>query len=159
MTLLAWRFAALLIAALSLGPSFAHLLEAPPRLKVWPPELWRETTVFNGQFKLFGILGGPLDGGVILVVGILAFLMRHERPAFWFALAAAVLFAASLIAWLSIVAPANSVLATWKPGPIPADFTAVRNRWETGHIIIAAIKIAAFSALALAAIWPAGQRA
>ncbi|MFN3511659.1 MAG: hypothetical protein ACK41C_01330 [Phenylobacterium sp.] len=158
MTLLAWRFAALLIAALSLGPSFAHLLEAPPRLKVWSPELWREATVFNGQFKLFGVLGGPLDAGAIVVVGALAFLMRHDRPGFWLALAAAVLFAASLAVWLSVVAPANSVLATWKPGPIPPDFAIVRNRWETGHIVIATIKIAAFSALALAVAWPSSPR-
>lgn len=29
----------LLLAVLSLGPSFAHVLEAPPRLFVWAPEL------------------------------------------------------------------------------------------------------------------------
>ena len=33
---------ALLLAALSLGASYAHVLEAPPRLNDWPPELWRE---------------------------------------------------------------------------------------------------------------------
>lgn len=28
---------ALLLGALSLGPSFAHVLEAYPRLTIWPP--------------------------------------------------------------------------------------------------------------------------
>lgn len=32
-------FATLLFTALSLGPSFAHVLEALPRLTVWSPEL------------------------------------------------------------------------------------------------------------------------
>ena len=58
-----WSFLVLLAMALSLGPSFAHLLEAPPRLTVWPPELWREATVFNGQFVYFAVLGAPLDVG------------------------------------------------------------------------------------------------
>ncbi|MGO4572822.1 hypothetical protein [Microvirga sp. 2TAF3] len=82
MGLLVWRFLALVISALSLGPSFAHALEALPRLTVWSPELWREATVFNGQFQLFGILGGPLDGGAILVAGILAYWVRKDRPDF-----------------------------------------------------------------------------
>ena len=34
-----WSFVGVLVMALSFGPSFAHLLEAPPRLAVWPPEL------------------------------------------------------------------------------------------------------------------------
>lgn len=79
----------LLLAALSLGPSFAHVLEAPPRLFVWAPELWREATVFNGQFVLFAKVGGPLDVTTILAACFLSYLLANERPAFWFALAGA----------------------------------------------------------------------
>ena len=32
--------ATLLVAALSLGPSFAHVLESGPRLGEWPPPWW-----------------------------------------------------------------------------------------------------------------------
>jgi hypothetical protein len=139
----------LVVAALSLGPSFAHVLEAPPRLTGWSPELWRETTVFNGQFTLFATIGAPLDVGAILLTGASAWLVRHEPRQFRFALGSAVLFAAALATWLAVVAPANAVLATWRPGPIPADFVAIRNRWETGHMIIAALKLAGLSALGL----------
>jgi hypothetical protein len=58
---------AVTIAALSLGPSFAHVLESIPRLKQWSPELWRETTVFNAQ----------------------SWLLRYDRLPLRFALAAA----------------------------------------------------------------------
>jgi hypothetical protein len=51
---------ALVLAALDLAPSPAHALEAPPRLARWPIELWRETTVSNGQFAVLGVIGGPL---------------------------------------------------------------------------------------------------
>jgi Domain of unknown function (DUF1772). len=145
------RCLTLVIAALSLGPSFAHLLEAGPRLMVWSPELWRDATVFNGQYRLFGILGGPLDGGAILLAGALAYGLRKEAG-FRFALAGAILYLVSLGVWLSVVAPVNAELATWQPGPIPEDFAALRNRWETGHIVMTFLKLAGFTALVLSVL-------
>ncbi|MBZ6076392.1 DUF1772 domain-containing protein [Microvirga puerhi] len=148
----ALRCGVLVIAALSLGASFAHVLEALPRLTVWSPELWRQATVFNGQYQVFGWLGGPLDIGAILLAGILAFTLRRERPAFWFALIGALLFAVSLTMWLSVVAPANAILATWQPGPLPEDFFVIRNRWEFGHIVIASLKLVGFITLVLSVL-------
>jgi hypothetical protein len=46
-----------------------------------------------------------------------------------------------------LVAPANAVLATWTPGPLPADFAAVRWRWESGHMVVAALKALGLVAL------------
>ncbi len=144
----------LLLAALSLGPSFAHVLEAPPRLFVWTPELWREATVFNGQFAFFAKIGGPLDVTAILAACFLSYLLANERPAFRFALAGAVFFAGGLAAWFTLVAPANAILATWKPGPIPPDFEAVRLRWETGHMVVAALKVLGFGSISIALLAP-----
>jgi hypothetical protein len=147
--LLFWSTLTALVAALSLGPSFAHVLEAPPRL-VWSPDLWREATVFNAQFRFFAAVGAPLDIAGILCPGLLSFLLRDDMPAFRFALAATVLYAAALAAWFLLVNPANAVLATWVPGPIPPDFDAVRLRWEIGHMVVAAFKLAGFLSLAFA---------
>lgn len=144
----------LLLAALSLGPSFAHVLEAPLRLFVWAPELWREATVFNGQFALFAKVGGPLDVTTILAACFLSYLLANERPAFWFALAGAAFFAGGLAAWFTLVAPANAILATWKPGPIPPDFEAIRLRWETGHMAVAALKVLGFGSISIALLAP-----
>lgn len=137
-----WSFFAILVMALSLGPSFAHLLEAPPRLTAWPPELWREATVFHGQFAYFAIVGAPLDVGAIVLGAIMTFVARRRRPAFRLAMAGTILFALSLATWVSMVAPMNAILAQWVPGTIPDDFAAVRDRWEAGHIAISAIKTA-----------------
>jgi hypothetical protein len=155
MMLRVWSLAALTLAALSLGPSFAHVLEAPPRLMVWPPELWREATVFNGQFRLFALIGGPLDIAAILMTAALAFLLRDNRSRFRFASAGALFFAIGLAVWFAWVEPANRVLATWQPGPIPEDFFAIRNRWETGHMAVAALKLIGFMA-ATFAVMPDG---
>lgn len=145
-----WSLVTLTLAALSLGPSFAHVLEAPPRLTIWSPELWREATVFNGQFQLFALIGGPLDLAAIVSAAALAFLLRGDKRRFRLALAGTILFALGLAVWFGWVAPANGVLATWRPGPIPENFAAIRNRWETGHMAVAALKLLGFMATALA---------
>jgi len=142
-----WSLLTVTVATLSLGPSFAHVLEAPPRL-AWAPDLWRETTVFNAQFWLFAAVGAPLDLAAILCPAVLSTLLRRERPAFYFAAVATLLYALSLAAWFILVNPANAELATWMPGPVPADFDAVRLRWETGHMAVAALKAAGFVTLA-----------
>ena len=145
--LLFWSVLAATIAALSLGPSFAHALESLPRLTKWSPSLWREATVFNGQFLLFAVIGAPLDVAAIACPGLLAWMVRADRPALWFVLASAVLYAVSIALWFALVKPANDVLGTWEPGPIPENFEALRLRWETGHIIIAGTKAAGFISL------------
>ena len=147
-----WAVLTALVAALSLGPSFAHVLESVPRMTVWSPELWRETTVFNGQFQLFATVGAPLDISAITLPAVLAFLLRGQRRAMWLAIATAVLFALSLALWATIVAPANAVLATWTPGPVPDDFEAIRDRWEYGHMCVAAAKAVGVAMLAAALV-------
>ena len=59
-----------------------------------------------------------------------------------------------LIAWASIVAPMNAILAGWKAGPIPTDFAAVRLRWECGHMVVAALKLLALIMIAIAVAMP-----
>jgi len=144
----------LLITALSLAPSFAHVLEAPPRLLVWSPELWRETTVFNGQFQLFAVVGAPIDLAAIVLTAGLTYVLRRERSAFRYSLAGTLLLLLALASWFAMVAPANAVLATWKPGPVAPNFDAVRLRWEIGHMAVAALKALALASTCLAALAP-----
>ncbi|MBW8909610.1 MAG: DUF1772 domain-containing protein [Mesorhizobium sp.] len=147
--LLLWSVLAATVAALSLGPSFAHVLESLPRLTKWSPALWREVTVFNAQFQLFAVIGAPLDIAAILCPALLAWMLRGESSAFWLVLAATLLYAVSLALWLGLVKPANDILATWAPGPIPDNFDAIRLRWETGHMAVTAAKALGFISLCL----------
>jgi len=141
----------LTVAALSLGLSFAHVLEAWPRTFFWPAELWREATVFNRQFVLFLYVGAPLDLAAIGLPALFAYAVRHDRRRLAFAVTASALYAMALIVWASWVAPANDVLASWTPGPLPLDFDEIRAKWESGHIVVAAIKLLGFMAISLAA--------
>ncbi len=149
-----WRVLTLVVSALSLGPSFAHVLEAYPRLSLWTPELWREATEFNGQYMLFAIVGAPLDIGAIAVSGVLAYRTRNDRRASWWAALGALLAGSSLLLWFCVVAQANAVLATWQPGPIPADFAQVQKQWEFGHMGVATLKLLSFASLARATVVP-----
>ncbi|WP_186417226.1 DUF1772 domain-containing protein [Bosea sp. CS1GBMeth4] len=147
-----WQFLAIMLAALSLGPSYAHVLEAVPRLSEWAPELWREATVFAGQFRYFALIGAPVEIGTIVTAGILAVLSRRLRGVFAFALAGCLLYALSLAVWAAWVAPANAILATWQPGPIPPEFDAVRLRWESGHMAVAALKLLGLGAIVISTL-------
>jgi hypothetical protein len=143
---------ALVLAALSLAPSYTHLLEAQPRLEIWSPELWREATVLNGQFRLFAIVGAPLEMATLAFAFLHAWLLRREKRPFHLAGAGALLYLLRFVTWLLWVAPANSVMATWAAGPIPGNFESIRLRWETGHMAIAAIKLVGFILIALSVL-------
>jgi len=145
------RLAALILAALSLGPSFAHLLEHPQRM-AWPPQLWIAATVSGGQYAWFGRVGTVIHPATILVLLLLAWLSRESRPVFVAAAASALFFGAALACWVLVVQPMNVVMAGWRPGTIPSDFEAVRARWEEGHVIVAALKLAGLAAMAFAVL-------
>jgi hypothetical protein len=146
-----WSILTLILAALSLAPSFAHLLEAPPRLRIWPQSLWIETTVMHGQFTLFRNIGGPLDILAIVAAAVLAWLTRDTGAWKW-AAAGALFLALALAVWFLRVAPANTTLAAWAQGAPPVNFEAVRNRWEGGHMIAAALKAVGLVLIALAVV-------
>jgi hypothetical protein len=145
-----WVVLTLSLAALSLAPSFAHVLEAPPRLYDWPAHLWIEATVRHGQFVLFRNIGAPLDIGAIVMAAILAVLL-HRRAGFGWVLTGTALLILALIAWFVVVSPANEVLAGWGAGAVPTDFIPTRDRWEIGHMIVASLKALGFVALAVGA--------
>jgi hypothetical protein len=70
-----------------------------------------------------------------------------RRPGFGLALAAAILFALALALWWVLVYPVNVELAKWVNGPVPADWTAYRARWEWGHAVISLVELAGFAGL------------
>lgn len=152
MFLRAWRFVTLLLAALSLGLSFCHVLEMPAR-RGWDASLWVATTVHGNLYRYFGPQGvGPwIVIGSILGAAVLAFLVRG-RPAFGWALAGAVCLAASNAVWWAAVFPANLELANWLTGPVPDDWARWRDRWEFGHAAVALVTLFGFSALVLSVL-------
>jgi len=141
------RFAALFLAALTLGLNFCHLMQLPSRLG-WDQYLWVGSTVQGGLYAMFGPVGAVIFVATVIALGLLAYFVReHGRPGFALALSAALLFALALVLWWVAVYPVNVELAKWVNGPVPADWTDYRARWEWGHAIIAGVALLGFATL------------
>jgi hypothetical protein len=147
MTLKAVRFAALMLAALTLGMGLCHVLQLPARMG-WDQYLWVGSTVQGGLYSLFGSVGAVIDVATVIALGLLTYLVReHRRPGVMPALSAALLFAIGLLLWWVLVYPVNVELAKWVNGLVPSDWTTYRSRWEWGHAVISLFELAGFVAL------------
>jgi hypothetical protein len=147
MLLKATRFVAVMLAALTLGLSLCHLMQLPSRLG-WDQYLWVGSTMQGGLYATFATLGAVIDVAAVIALALLAYFVReHGRPGFRLALAAAILFVLALVLWWVLVYPVNVELAKWVNGPVPADWTDYRSRWEWGHAIIALVELIGFAAL------------
>lgn len=141
---------ALALVALLLGTSFAHVLE-------WPAKLAYDAALYvRLQTSLYAEWGPPGIGGYLepaAILGTLALaLATRRRATFPFAAAAvAFLLLAFPVVFFWRVAPANEAFrAAAASGVIPADWTAWRDRWETGHAARFGLHLAAFLLLAAA---------
>ncbi len=147
MLLKATRFVAIMLAALTLGLSFCHLMQLSSRLG-WDQYLWVGSTVQGGLYAKFGSIGAVIFVATVIALGLLAYFVReHKRPGFRLALSAALLLVLALILWWVLVYPVNVELARWVNGPVPSDWTDYRARWEWGHAVIALIELVGFAAL------------
>lgn len=147
MTLVAFQFAALILGALSLAFSWAHLMELGARLG-WPAQLWIDSTVGGGLYAEFGRIGAAIELLALVTLALHWFFGRHG-PGGMLGLLAFGLFALGLLVWLFGVLPTNAILAGWadQPGSIPENFLAVSRQWEYCHAVIAVLKLTGFMAL------------
>jgi hypothetical protein len=145
MRLRIWRLLTIMLVALSMGTALCHLLEMPAKLRyeggTW---LMLLHTLYP---PAFGTLGASFEVGAVLAAVVLAFLVRHRRPAFgWTLLGAICIVAADAAFWLW-VAPVNAAMASLTPQTLPADWTSLRNQWEYTHAGRAVLQIAALAFL------------
>jgi Domain of unknown function (DUF1772) len=146
------RFVAILLAALTLGLGFCHLMQLPSRLG-WDQYLWVGSTVQGGLYAAFGSGGAVIFVATVIALALLAYFTReHGRPGFRLALSAALLFALAFVLWWVLVYPVNVELTKWVNGPVPSDWTNYRARWEWGHAIIALTELIGFACLIAAVL-------
>ena len=152
MVLKGTRFVAIMLAALTLGLGFCHLMQLPSRMG-WDQYLWVGSTVQGGLYNLFGSVGAVIFVATVIALALLAYFTReHGRPGFPLALSAALLFTLAFVLWWMLVYPVNVELAKWVTGPVPADWTDYRARWEWGHAITALTEFLSFAALIAAVL-------
>jgi len=90
MFLKAIRFVAIMLAALTLGLGFCHLMQLPARME-WDQYLWVGSTVQGGLYAMFGSIGAVMFVATVIALGLNAYFVReHGRPGFGLALSAAI---------------------------------------------------------------------
>jgi hypothetical protein len=150
------QVAAVMIAAVPAALSFAHALELPGKLRLDEPTYRAVQQIYYPGFTL----GGMAEIPSVLVTALLLYLTAPGTAAFWLVLAALLgLAGMNAVYWL-IVHPVNkhwvggalsaqaaSFFGRAAPSASTADWTALRDRWERGHLMRAAL--AGLSLLAL----------
>lgn len=149
------HFAALLLAAWTMGLEQAHVLEWAPKA-TYPGPLY--TRLQESLYAWFGYIGSVVEVLAVLTGLALAILSRRDRLMRVPLAAAATLEVISLIVFFAVVYPVNFRFPVHGPGIVPADWTALRDRWELGHAIGFALFTAVFSLLLASALRPAAER-
>lgn len=147
MLLRTWRFATLLLTALALALTTAHVLEMPQKL-AYGAELY--SAVNTTLYRWFAIAGGIWSIGAILAAAGLVIFVRDRPDVRRWAIAGTVLLVLWLASWLAIVAPVNDEIAaalSREPARVPALWMEMRARWEWGHALGFILELLAFCAL------------
>jgi MFS family permease len=131
------QFLAVILTAIALIPSGAHLIALP--VKVDMPE--------EPYFVVQQIYRGWAWLGIVIVAAIFAnfasaMLARHHPRQFWLSLAASLLIAATLLIFFTWTYPANQETGNWTS--VTRDWEHLRLQWEYSHAVNAAIIFVAF---------------
>ena len=78
MTLKVVRYLSLLLVALTLGMTFAHVMEIPGKLRL-DGASW--LTVQHNLYVAFGVVGAAIEVLAILMTWLLLLMVRGRRPA------------------------------------------------------------------------------
>jgi hypothetical protein len=98
MSLRAWRFITLVLAALALTMESAHVLELPQKMQ-YDAQMY--SAVNTTLYRYFAIFGGVYQVGSIAAAAILTFLVRRRSPSFGWTLTGALLLLLAFGLWWS----------------------------------------------------------
>src|SRR5262245_15401840 len=146
MLLKLWFLLTLVLTALLLGTTFAHILEVAAKLQ-YDAATW--TRVQQTLYPAFAWIGGPIEIGAIAASVVLAFMLRRNPVPFYLSGGAALYLAIAFFGiWIFVTNAANVEVAQWSPPQsIPADWGAWRHQWEASHAVRFVLHLIAFTAL------------
>jgi cytochrome bd-type quinol oxidase subunit 2 len=136
------KITALILGALVLIPSGAHLLELPHKLAMDRGAYFSAQQLYMG----WALSAVPIVATIVMDILLWRRLRRDERARGAPALASALLIAGGLGIFFVWIYPANRVTQNWTV--IPGDWADLRVRWEYAHAVIAVLTLAAFVCVA-----------
>lgn len=141
--MVALQFLALLLTAIAMVPGGAHAASLLTKLGMSQSDYFIAQMAYNG-WALFGI-------AQIAALGVnlaLTFALRAETAPFRLMLATVICLIAGLAIFFAFTYPVNVATQNWTVAP--ADWPALRWRWEVSHAINAALTLVGFGTLCLA---------
>lgn len=150
--------ATLVLAALALGSTWAHVLELPQKLRLDDAGY---AFVNGALYRWFAVVGAPLSMLAIGCAAALAWRTRDDARARGWTAAGAALLALWLASWALVVQPVNAEIAEAlrdAPASVPARWAERRARWEGGHVLGFALELAAFVAIAVGVLRRSPER-
>lgn len=149
----------LLLVAVAFGQSLAHALELPGKLRLDEAAYRTVQQIYYPGFTIGGV-AEPLG---ILAIGALLYLTPYDTSRFWWTTAALLFLAASHGTYWLMTHPINhfwvegismsgagSSFFSAFAGGTPGDWTELRSRWETSHVIRAGFHTLSLLAIAMA---------
>ena len=138
-------FFALLLTALTLVPSGAHLFELPNKIGLSQEQYFVVQNIYRG-WALFGfVLMGALLANLILAV-----MLRLRRRPFWLPLVTFLCIAGTLVIFFIWTFPANQATNNWTV--VPANWAELRAQWEYSHAASAVLNFFALAAIILSVL-------
>jgi hypothetical protein len=139
------QFLAILLTALALISAAGHLFELPNKIDL-PRDAYLTVQGIYAGWAWFGIV----DLAALVLNVMLAVRLRRHRPAFQFAVIAALCFVVFFAIFFMWTFPANQATANWTS--MPDDWRGLRREWEYSHAVNAVVMLVALCSVTLAVI-------
>jgi hypothetical protein len=143
-------FLSLMLLALALGASLAHLYALPNKMELSREAYLAAQRAYDGWALLGVVVIGTLAATLALTV-----LLRGRGTEFWLAGAAFACVAGTQAIFWSLTWPANQATKNWTA--LPENWVELRRVWEYSHAAGAALNIVAFALLTLALLAGYGE--
>ena len=136
------QFIAVILTALALVPSGAHLFELPNKIVLDESNYFIVQTIYRG-WDLFGLV---LIGAVLANLA-LAYEMRGQRAAMGLVLINLLCLIGTLMIFFAFTFTANQATSNWTQ--MPANWQTLRWQWEISHAANAVITFVGFCSLTI----------
>jgi hypothetical protein len=153
-----WRWLTIVLSALALTMTSAHVLELPQKMN-YSAEMY--AAVNTTLYRYFAIIGGPYQIASIVSAVVLTIQVRGRSAIFRWSFVGTVLLLLAFVSWLILVLPVNQEVAAAldaSPESVPSLWLRLRNRWEYGHATGFALHLAGFCALVMSVVSDAQPR-
>jgi 2-polyprenyl-6-methoxyphenol hydroxylase-like FAD-dependent oxidoreductase len=138
--------AALVLAALLLGTTFARALELPEKMRAGPTWL----TARHSFYPLFTYVGGLIEGGALVASSLLAVKKWRAQRGYTAVVAAAVCLLLAFAIWLTLIRAVSSEIAALDASVVPYRWMALQSQWELSHLSRFVLHLSGFVLLASA---------